>query len=384
MKRIVFTLQRTILAVILYANGVIQITSGINRATDSGENLRVGAVMVAIKISEKYFPEEGLKGIYDNLYTKTLIVDNGTNKITLIVIDLTSIFPDEVGQVKKLVTQYSGIQSENVIVVASHTFSAPHVRSGLVSNDESEKNTMLSRAIDNSIEKWVLIAKEKMQAAKVGYGIGHPNVNVNRNIFTADGWWHGNNEHGISDKNVAVVCFEDLNGKPLAILIKYAVQSAVMDGSEIKNGGRLVTADLQGAACRNVGKEFGNGCIAFFLTGAARDQHPYFTSNRYVVNKNGNYSRKDIQDEGFDMVDIQGEYLGSEVINICKQIKNTITNIPLKVHNLSLKGREQKRPEGVSGRQPHKVYDYQAGAETEVPVSILQIGDIFYARPKVY
>lgn len=65
----------------------------------------------------------------------------------------------------------------------------------------------------------VRLAKPKLTAARVGYGSGVSYINVNRRIKDprTHRWWEGPNREGPSDKTVAVLKFESLNGEPIAV-----------------------------------------------------------------------------------------------------------------------------------------------------------------------
>lgn len=377
MSRIIIVLCSLFILGFFYKNNIqAQNISNKNDVGELNQHLKVGAGKAAIRIPKSIFPIEGFTGIHDSLYTKTLIVENNTYKLAIVVIDLTSIFDDKIEQVRNIVTELYPMDPGNVIVIAGHTFSAPHVRGGNSSEDENDKNSFFGKAIDNSVRKSVQIAVGGLQPAKVGFGQGQSNVNVNRDIETVSGWWHGHNEHGISDKEVSVVRFESLEGLPIAILINYAVQSSVMDASIMDAGGKLVTPDLGGATCRYVGKQYANGCIAFFLTGAAGDQKPYFTSNRYVVNKDGSYEQKDSHDSGYQFLDILGEYLGSEALRVSEEVKKTNGTVPIKIINSSVQLTGQKRPPGISEMKPSRSYDFQEDGLSSAPFTIIQIDDI--------
>lgn len=73
-------------------------------------------------------------------------------------------------------------------------------------------------------------------------------MNVNRREYSSEtGWWLGYNPEGPSDKTVTVVRFEALSGKPIALLINYAVHAVVMGGENDQ-----ISGDLAGATSRYV------------------------------------------------------------------------------------------------------------------------------------
>ena len=104
--------------------------------------------------------------------------------------------PDPIWQdVTKQVESELGIPTENVLLTATHTHSAPGQHAG----PYTEK-----------IVESVRLAKQRLAPARVGYGTGVSYINVNRNIIDPKTrrWWEGPNYEGPSDKTVAVIKFE--------------------------------------------------------------------------------------------------------------------------------------------------------------------------------
>jgi neutral ceramidase len=158
------------------------------------------------------------------------------------------------------------------------------------------------------------------------------------------------------------------------VLINEAVQPSIMDHSENKDGSKPVTADIAGAATRFVEQQYGGSMVAMFLIGAAGDQAPIFQGNRYVLNGDGGTSRVDIHEAGFTLVDLIGERLGSETLQVSEGIKATAAPA-IQVWRRTLKVPSQDQSKGLP-TEPVMSYTYQPGPEIEVPVVLMRIGDI--------
>jgi hypothetical protein len=91
------------------------------------------------------------------------------------------------------------------------------------------------------------VAVQDLQPASVGFGSATSNVNVNRGVQTADGWWLAANDAGFSDQRENVILFEGRDRHPIAIVLNYAVQSSIMNESTLQSG-MQTSADLAGAA----------------------------------------------------------------------------------------------------------------------------------------
>jgi neutral ceramidase len=338
---------------------------------------RAGAGKSDIHTSADMWPVDGFTSQHDPLAVRVLLLDDSRTRAAIVVVDQTSISEGSIAKIKALLTKLTGISTENTIVVASHTFSAPHVSSGPPPGGhapQSPETVAFAKAIDAAVETATTQAKDAMQPAKVGFGLGTSDVSVNRDVLTPRGWWLGGNAAGFSDTSLSVVRIDSIDGKPLAVLINEAVQSSIMDHSVNKDGTKPVTADIAGAATRFVEQQYGGSTVAMFLVGAAGDQAPIFQGNRYVLNQDGSTSRVDIHEAGFTLVDLIGERLGSETLQVSEGI--TATAVPtIQVWRRSLKVPSQAGSKGLPAG-PVMSYAYQLGPQVEVPVVLMRVGDI--------
>ncbi|MEN3754490.1 hypothetical protein ABC733_23045 [Mangrovibacter sp. SLW1] len=173
---------------------------------------------------------------------------------------------------------------------------------------------------------------------------------------------------------MGVLRIDGHNGKPLAILLNYAVQPAVMDASQSTQGGRLVSTDLAGAAANYIENACGNGTVAFYLVGSAGDQVPYLQASRHVVNSDGSVGRTDIHEEGFTLVDLLGQRLGAEAMRVANRITPNKPGIfALQRYQVALPA--QKFSPRNAPKGPVKTFTYQPSGTTEAPVTLVQWGD---------
>jgi neutral ceramidase len=186
----------------------------------------------------------GFTGIHDPIFVRAIVVDDGTTQAAIVAWELISV-PDAVwADLSQRIAAETGIKPENVIVAAAHNHGAP-----TPSADYAKK---IQGAAIQAIQQ----AKSRLQPAKLGYGTGLASVNVNRRERGPDGIALGHNSDGASDKTVRVLRFDDAAGKPIALLINYAVHVVVMGPDNLQ-----ITGDLAGATSRFVERHY---------TGAAR------------------------------------------------------------------------------------------------------------------
>jgi len=147
-----------------------------------------------------------------------------------------------------------------------------------------------------------------LRPARVGIGKGRADVNTNRDEFASKGWLLGVNPQGPSDKTVWVVKFESTEGKPIAILMNYAVHAVVLGPENTQ-----ITGDLPGVAERYVEDYFDNEVVALWTIGAAGDQNPKY------MGWDTTFTQKD-RELGYPLMEALGRVVGEEVVSIAERI----------------------------------------------------------------
>jgi hypothetical protein len=340
------------------------------------QTFTAGAGRMDVKIPSELYPIDGFTAQHDPMVTRILLMDDGNQRMGIVVVDQTSISEGAIASMKAILRKVTGVLPENSIVVASHTFSAPHAMSGPNIPEELKKRGIgLEQAIEEAVQGAATQAKANMQPARVGFGLGTSLVNVNRDVPTPQGWWLGSNDSGYADHSLALIRIDALDGKPLAFIMNMAVQSSIMDHSVDEKAGKLITSDLAGAATHYLESHYGSNAVALFLIGAAGDQEPYLKANRHVVNKDGSSYQVDIHEAGFTLVDLLGERLGEDALQVSEAIKATEVAPKPQVLRQSVEvpslNSSRTMPSG-----PVTSYAYQPGPKIEVPVVLMRIGDI--------
>lgn len=222
---------------------------------------RAGAAKIEITPAKAALPK-GYDGVNDPIFARVAVLDDGQAKAALVTVDAGAIGNDMFKAVADAAQAELGIPPERLMVTATHTHSVPF-RMGA---DVSAKIVTALRE-----------AAGKLQPARVAYGQGVSYINVNRNIIDPNThrWWEGPNYDGPSDKTVAVVRFEGLDGKPIAVYYNYAVH-AVINGQLDQ-----VSGDIPGATSRYVENALGDKAVALWSEGAAGDQNPIYFQQTY-------------------------------------------------------------------------------------------------------
>jgi neutral ceramidase len=256
------------------------------------------------------------EGVHDPIYVRALVVDNGISSTAIVAADLVE-FGDTT-ELRKRIEQEIGIPVDHIIMTASHDHNAPRVGTvtpGATAQVGGPATEEYSVMVYDRIIDAVRQAKEAMRPARVGVGRGTADVNINRDVFTTEGWKLGVNPDGPSEKTVWVIKFESLSGEPLALLINYAVHSVFM-GPE----NRLVTGDLAGAVERHVERSYQDKVVALWTMGPAGDQNPKYLNH-------GPDKRQNEAD--YQVMDALGQVLGEEVLRVAGQIERMNSEVRL-------------------------------------------------------
>jgi neutral ceramidase len=347
--------------------------------TPSGASpFRAGAAKVDITPSADELPRNNL-GILDRLYARALVLDNGMTSAALITVDAGAI-PDALWQtVSGQIEKELDIPSARILLTATHTHSAG-----------GQRGSNYSQKIVESVR----LAKQRLTAARLGYGTGVSFINVNRQIVDpkTGRWWEGANYDGPSDKTVAVLKFEGLDGAPIAVYYNYAVH-AVLAGQLDQ-----ISSDIPGAASRYVEDSFDDRIVALWSSGAAGDQNPIYYQQTYDLReiRVKEYARRGIDisnamppgGEGLDrndatvarlmnqqrqMVSSMGQFLGEEVMRVMRSMERTEATVPLYGATATIRcpGRERTN-EGRAGLEG----TYREAGPVEIRLGLLRIGDV--------
>jgi neutral ceramidase len=329
--------------------------------------LRAGAGRSEIEYPAGTWPLDGFTGVHDPLFVRVLILES-TERIVLAVLDQTSLSPSPLAVVRERLAGIADVDQRSVIVSVSHTFSAPHLSDAAAGSDRMRS---AMEAVLAAVDDAATAAVEALGSAAIGAGTGVCDINVNRDVETADGWTLGASEDGFSDKTVVVVRVDGSDGRPIALLVNSAVQPSVMNES-VAEGGRPVTADLAGAAMAAL-ERTSPGVVAMFLIGAAGDQAPALTSVRKALGPAGEWVRRDAGAGGFAVAELLGERLAGAARTIADAIADFDATplIELSSGELGALGQQPTAREHI---RPTRAHDFVPTGPQGLPYWILRVG----------
>lgn len=321
--------------------------------------------------------KEGFKGIHDHIYARAIVFGDSTRRAAIVAWELIGV-PNAVWQeTSERIARETGIPSEFLMLCAVHDHSAP-APFGMYGND-SPKSAVYTKQVEDATIEAIRKAKDALQPARIGIGAGKAYVNINRREYSPEnGWWLGYNPEGPSDKTVTVLRFDALSGKPIALLINYAVHAVVMGGENYQISGDLAGATShyvenyyrgkpeetprndEGAAIQLRPEETTNDVVAVWTSGPAGDQNPISLA----------------RGSDFTMVDALGQILGEEAVRVAGAIHTSdkVDLITGKQQVITCPGRKVE-----SGPLPRKDYKWTDSEPVTIRLSLLTLNNVVLA-----
>jgi hypothetical protein len=207
------------------------------------------------------------EGALDPLYADALVIQAGGRKIAIVGLDLgRSPAEASLERIRRRIQEQGGI--EYSIIAGSHTHHGPVLElTGEAGKGKGRFDAALDyyAQMENGIVAAILEANAKLAPARIAVGSTQLD-GFNRNRQTKI-------EPKASDRELAVMRFDNAAGKPVAIVVNFAAHPTILPASTLR-----FSADYVGALKAEVSRE--TGAAAIFLQGAAGDQSVNEGTNR--------------------------------------------------------------------------------------------------------
>lgn len=243
-------------------------------------------------------------GIWDELYVKVLILDDGKQSIAIACLDLCYIPLEMTNEIRKNVHKNISIPEQNILICASHTHFGPKTYDkDLIGPEANKPDKCYVRTLVKKITGAFTIAHNNMQEIKIGYAKGEvPEVMYNRRVKTKDNsirmMWRIPEEEALPEPiiekrmidsyettftipslnpdltfnhvypDVHVLKMEDMNGNTAGSLINFSCHPS--SGAGYSDWMYSFSADYPGHAMKTVEEVEGGICL--FSLGTAADQ----------------------------------------------------------------------------------------------------------------
>ncbi|MEM2110611.1 MAG: neutral/alkaline non-lysosomal ceramidase N-terminal domain-containing protein [Candidatus Bathyarchaeia archaeon] len=244
-----------------------------------------------------YYRNRKSTGISDALYSKAIVLSDGTTRVAIVSNDLIGLPKEVTKKVREEVSKETGIPKENILLACTHTHSGP-ATIYLRGCGEVDKDYL--RVLPKYIAGAIIAANSRLQDAKIGAGKGYVDgISLNREV-----------ENGPNDPEVGVIRVDDANDNVIATITNFSCHPVVMPVNS------LISGDYPGTATSFLEKAI-EGSISMFLQGACGDINP-------ILKKTGKVRRVGIS-------------LAAEALKVEEQIQTTQkTLIKSKIQNVKL------------------------------------------------
>ena len=209
------------------------------------------------------FTERTATAALDKLHARAVVLDDGTTRLAIVVVDSCMMPREFLDQAKELASKPSGIPVENMCISATHTHSAPAVMGCL----GCDADPVYPAFLQTQIVRAITLAAKNLVPAKAGWAVTHaPNHTFNRRwILRSDKIRNdpfGNptvraNMHpgyqnpdfigpsGPVDDSLSLLALRTLDDKPLAVLANFSMHYF---------GSGIVSSDYFGIFCEKLAK----------------------------------------------------------------------------------------------------------------------------------
>jgi hypothetical protein len=244
-----------------WVNGQEAAVAGANVEEDSPKALRAGMAKTVIT-PPVGTPLSGYGGrtdpstdVLDDLYAKALVLDDGNDRIALVVCDIIGFSIDTVKEMRAMIQQQTGIKADNIMIACTHTHSGPNLRSADSAYVESLKLHVAGAAA---------AAANSMKEARIGAARGECHVGANRRHPDSPTGPYNLYKYpeGTMDPTVMVLRVEDTSGKMIGLITNHAGHPVAWGSRELG-----ISRDYPGFASDVLEKVWGDDIVAMFLQG---------------------------------------------------------------------------------------------------------------------
>ena len=178
-----------------------------------------------------YYYERLASNIHDPLFARAMVIEDGNNTLVLVIVDNVDVAPSGFKDARERIRQEFNIPASNIVISATHTHTGPAY------SEAYEK--ILAVKIHDAVK----IAMQKLQPAVIKSGVGkEENISFHRRFMMKDGTVKFNpgalnpdivRPMGPIDPDVGILHFETVDGKPIAVMVNFAMHLDTVGGTEM-------------------------------------------------------------------------------------------------------------------------------------------------------
>ncbi len=299
-----------------------------------------------------------LGGVYQDIYGRTLILENEQGKLVFVTYDGADM--GRSADLCQAIWEAYGIPAKNLHFAVTHDHEAPSFDDTLKSVvGNPEELAWVRKYGDFIIRQTVQMigeALENLRPAKLGFATGKSYVNVCRDEELPDGTWiQGMDFEGPCDHTVFVMEVRDLEDHKIAGLINFGVHgtSCFMKMDEAGET-YLIAGDLPGMTSLYLEEQYkDDGAVFLWTSGAAANVNPIFFSSLVRYNHDGTTTSDDTGYEAWRTCEALAERHSVDIIKILNGMKKEdfTEDLTWKIveESVTLPGMILVRSDGTSG-----------------------------------
>jgi hypothetical protein len=191
-----------------------------------------------------------VKGIHDDLYVRTLVLDDGTTRIAMAICDACMLGQDVCDKAKAIVHKNTGLPLDRMLCAATHSHCAPRAAHIGTRPLDDEYHDILAQRIADS----VIRANKNLAPAKIGWGAvdkpeyprcrrwlmkpGTAGANPFGEILDRVKMTNAGNKNAIRpvgpvDPELFILSVQHADGRPLALLGNYSIHYVAFKRGEV-------------------------------------------------------------------------------------------------------------------------------------------------------
>lgn len=223
------------------------------------------------------YQERVSTGVHDRIHLRIAALHDGRAPFVLVSTDAASLSPFQYDRMASAIERRTGVGLERFWWSMTHTHSAPEIGDAgfvpLIMPNRFKMNldTDYVGFVERALIDGVVEALGKLEPARLGYGWGFAQANINRRAVGADGKaFLGMNPDAPVDRRIGVIRVDKANGDPLLTIANYPIHGTVLGSANL-----LISADVAGVVAEYV--EAQTGAPLLFINGAAGNQAPIYS-----------------------------------------------------------------------------------------------------------
>jgi len=270
-------LAKTVAAIIVFLVPTATIPDNAVPASPPAAALRAGAAAVDIPpeklpvIVNGGFQENTADRVHDRLHARCLVLDDGSSRVAIVVVDNCLMPRDLLDEAKRLAHEKTGIRTDRILISATHTHSAPSVMGALGSDADPD----YPRFLIGRIAEGIAFAAKNLEPARAGWAVAQAleHTNCRRWILRPDrirtdpfgertvrAMMHPGYQNpdflgpaGPIDPDISMLSIQSARGRPIALLANYSMHYF---------GAAALSADYYGRFARKFTELIGAGELA--------------------------------------------------------------------------------------------------------------------------